>query len=72
MHRAAKKMLEIGFEKYQLDKINLRCAIQNERSCNVAKKLGMSHEGRHRSAIKVNELVMDIDLYSLLRTEFKG
>jgi ribosomal-protein-serine acetyltransferase len=71
MHRAAQKMLEIGFEKYQLDKVNLRCAIQNERSCNVAEKLGMLHEGRHRSDIRINDVVMDIDMYSILKDQYQ-
>jgi len=70
MHRAAKKMMKIGFEAYEVDKINLRCAIQNERSCNVAEKLGMRHEGRHHSEIKINDVVMDIDLYSMLKSDY--
>lgn len=71
MHRAAQKILEIGFEKYHLDKINLRCAIQNERSCNVAEKFGMLREGQHRCEIKINDVVMDINVYSMLKNHYQ-
>ena len=71
MHKATKKMLEIGFELYSLDKIILKCAVANERSCNVAKKLKMSHEGRFRDEIMVNNKVMDIDIYAILKKEYR-
>jgi len=71
MHRAAEKMFEIGFEKYELDKINLRCAIQNERSCNVAEKLGMLREGQYHCEIKINDVVMDINVYSMLKNYYQ-
>jgi len=70
MHKATAKMVEIGFEKYNLDKIMLKCAVKNERSCNVAQKLGMSHEGRQRDEIVVNGVVMDIDIYAILKREY--
>ena len=70
IHKAVKKMVEIGFTEYELDKIVLRCAVKNERSCNVAEKLGFTHEGRHREEIVVNNRVMDIDIYSILKREF--
>ena len=71
MHKATAKMLEIGFKEYNLDKIMLKCAVENERSCNVAQKLGMSHEGRQRDEIVVNGVVMDVDVYVILKREFE-
>ncbi len=70
MHRAVNKMVEIGFKHYDLDKINLRCAIKNERSCNVAEKLNFAHEGRRRAEVVVNGVVMDVDVYGILRNEY--
>ena len=70
MHRAVAKMIEIGFEQYKLDKIMLRCAVKNERSCNVAQKLGFTHEGRQRSEIVVNEVLMDVNVYAVFRDEY--
>jgi len=39
---------------------------------NVAEKLGMSHDGRQRDEIVVNDVVMDVDIYGILRREFVG
>ena len=72
MQKATAKMLEVGFNHYNLDKIMLKCAVKNKRSCNVAKKLGMSHEGRQRDEIVVNGVVMDIDIYAILKHEYVG
>jgi len=71
IQKATAKMLEIGFKQYKLDKIMLKCAVKNKRSCNVAQKLGMTHEGRQRDEISVNGVVMDIDLYAILKREFE-
>lgn len=69
MQRAVKKMIEIGFEHYDLDKIHLRCAVQNERSCNVAEKLNFIYEGRRRAEIRLNDVLMDVDVYAILKEE---
>jgi len=70
VRRAVKKMLEIGFYQYDLEKISLRCAVKNERSCNVAKKLGFTHEGRFRQELYINGVTMDADIYAILKGEF--
>jgi len=48
----------------------LKCAVRNERSCNVAQKIGMSHEGRFCDEIVVNGVVMDLDIYAILKKEY--
>ena len=70
IHKATAKMLEIGFVKYELDKIMLKCAVRNKKSCNVAKNLGMKHEGTQQDEIVVNGVVMDIDIYAILKREY--
>jgi len=69
MSRATAKMLEIAFDKYSVDKVILRCAVKNEKSCRIAQKLGMTHEGRLREDSKINGIFMDIDIYGLLKEE---
>jgi len=71
MHRAVKKMIALGFEHYDLDKITLQCAVLNNRSCNVAQKLGFTHEGLQREEIKVNGKVMDVNVYALLKRDWE-
>jgi len=69
IRQSVRKMIEIGFEEYGLNKIMLKCAVQNERSCNVAQNLGFTHEGTQRGEIVVNSVVMDVDVYAILRDE---
>ncbi|SFV52682.1 Ribosomal-protein-L7p-serine acetyltransferase [hydrothermal vent metagenome] len=70
MQKSVKKMIEIGFEYYDLDKITLRCSVENRRSCNVAKKLGFTHEGRLKNEIALHGIKMDVDIYAVLRDEY--
>ena len=72
MRKCVVKMLEIGFGYYALDKISIRCATINDRSCNIPAKLGFTHEGVLRSDISVNEKFYDGNIYSILRDEFKN
>ena len=53
-----------------LDKVSLRCAVGNKRSCNVAQKLGFTLEGHIRDDILINGKMLDANLYGLLREEF--
>ena len=69
IQKAVKKMIEIGFKHYALDKISLRCAVQNDRSCNVAQKLGFTHEGRLKNEIALYGVMMDVDVYAVLKDE---
>jgi len=71
MYRAVKKMIALGFEHYALDKITLQCAVLNNRSCNVAQKLGFTHEGLQRDEIKVNGKIMDANVYAILKREWE-
>ncbi len=71
MRRTLQKVLEIGFEQYACEKIKIRCATTNERSCNIPQKLGFVHEGVLRKDIVVNGRVMDANMYALLRCEWE-
>ena len=70
MRRAVRKMIEIGFTIYDLEKITLQCAVDNSKSCNVAKSLGFTHEGRHRADIRVGGVLMDVNSYAILREDY--
>jgi ribosomal-protein-serine acetyltransferase len=72
MRKCVFKMLDIGFNLYNLDKISIRCATVNDRSCNIPTKLGFTHEGVLRSDISIKGKVYDGNIYSILRAEFKS
>ena len=72
MRRAIEKIIELGFTRYELDKIVVRVAIGNDRSMNIPIKLGFHLDGVLRRDMKVNEKFQDLNIYSLLREEYKG
>ena len=71
MTRACRELLRYAFEELQYPRVELRCAPENQRSCAVAERLGMRLEGVLRSALPLRERRLDLNLYSLLATEWK-
>jgi ribosomal-protein-serine acetyltransferase len=69
--KCAQKMLEIGFEKYNLRKITIHCATDNSNSCNVAKRLGFHLDGTLRQEAKVGEKIEDLNVFSITQNEYK-
>ncbi len=67
---AALEVMLFGFEKLDLQRIEARYMIGNERSERVMRKLGMLHEGVHRSFLLVKGVYRDIGRYAILRHEF--
>ena len=70
--KCATKMLEIGFNRYNLVKIIIRCAPDNKNSCNIAKRLGFKFEGTLRKEARVGEKIVDLNIFSLLKEEYEG
>ncbi len=68
--RASRLMLAFAFGPAGLHRIVLRCAVGNERSRNVAERLGFVCEGRLREAHWIGGRFLDQHLYALLGREF--
>ncbi|AHC16651.1 Ribosomal-protein-L7p-serine acetyltransferase [Salinispira pacifica] len=63
--------MRIGFQEYNLARLEIKCATKNVASQKVAEKLGFTCEGILRQAERINESVHDLKLYSLLRSEWE-
>jgi ribosomal-protein-serine acetyltransferase len=59
------------FEDWKLHRLELHCAVANERSCRVAERIGFQCEGVLREARLVNGEFLDMKLFSLLRHEWE-
>jgi len=70
MKRSLEKLIEVGFIQYELDKIVIRVAVGNTKSSNIPMKLGFKHDGTLRHDIKINGEIQDLNVYSLLRSEY--
>ena len=68
---AAGKVLEFGFYKLGLNRIEARYMAGNDASRRVMEKLGMSFEGVAREAICVNGSYKDVGTCAILKSEFE-
>ena len=68
---AAREMLRYGFEELKLHRIFASHFKNNPKSGRVLKKLGMRHEGCQRQHVHKFGQFLDLELYGLLRQEWK-
>lgn len=71
MIRSCKALIDHAFGELELNKIWIRCAVENLRSCNIPKQLGFTFEGIERHGEKLYGRYIDLKVYSLLRREWK-
>ena len=70
MTETLKKVIKYIFEKLQLHRIEITCAIGNDRSAALPKKLGFTFEGIARSSGWLYDHFVDMEVYSLVATEW--
>ncbi len=67
---AAQAMLELGFKTFGFEKISGMCMRINPASRRVMEKIGMSFEGTLRHELYKDGIYYDIDVLSVLRTDY--
>jgi ribosomal-protein-serine acetyltransferase len=72
MTLAVKDLISLGFEYFQLQKVEIACAVGNLKSRAIPERLGFKNEGTLRRTEKVGGGYLDMVIYGLLREEFKG
>lgn len=72
MTSACRALIEIAFSKWQLHRIEIRCATGNARSRTIPGRLGFRLEGTFRSAEWLYDHFENLVVYSLLANEFAG
>ena len=63
-------LLEFGFLKLGLHRIEAGCAVENIASIRVLEKVGMTREGRKRKILPIRGEWVDNYIYSILETDF--
>ena len=69
MTKSVRELINIGQSYYSLNRIDIRCAIDNYRSRAIPERLGFSNEGVIRNAAKVYDQYQDHVIYGLLRSD---
>jgi len=69
MTKSVKNLIELGFKYYSLNRIEIRCAVNNLKSRAIPERLGFQQEGTIRRALKVYGAYVDHVIYGLLKEE---
>jgi ribosomal-protein-serine acetyltransferase len=70
VHRAVDLLIENAFMNLGLHKLTISCAVNNEHSAQLAKKLGFVEEGLLREDFKVGGEYVDSHVFGFLKSEF--
>jgi ribosomal-protein-alanine N-acetyltransferase len=66
MTECVKKIIEFGFEKMDLVRIEARCILANTGSARVMEKSGMEFEGIYRKQVFIKGKFEDLKMYSII------
>ena len=69
MTKSVRELIEIGFDYYKLNRIDIRCAVANSRSRAIPERLGFKNEGVMRQAAFLSDRYVDHVVYGLLKED---
>ncbi|MGD0918925.1 MAG: GNAT family N-acetyltransferase [Thermodesulfobacteriota bacterium] len=67
--KSAKNLIELGYAYYSLNRIDIRCAVENLKSRAIPERLGFKNEGIIRQAENLYGTYLDHVVYGLLKNE---
>jgi ribosomal-protein-serine acetyltransferase len=72
MTHSVLKLIEYAFDEMNINRIQIKVAVNNHKSKHIPEKLGFCLEGVERDGeLLVDNVYTDINVYSLLKKEFK-
>ncbi len=66
MSEVVRDFMQLGINHYGIEKFEIRCSVDNYKSCAIAKRLGFQEEGVIRSYGFVNGEKIDLRLYGFV------
>jgi len=66
MTQSVRDVIKVGREYYHLNRIDIRCAVENNRSRHIPERLGFQQEGIIRQAEKLTHGYVDHVIYGLV------
>lgn len=70
MTEAVKALINHIFDHLKLNRVEIHCAVGNEKSCTIPQRLGFTHEGIMREAEWLNDHYVDWNMYAILASEW--
>jgi len=68
---ACRLLIKHGFEQLNLNRIEISCAVDNEKSCAIPERLGFQQEGTFRQVEWLYDHFVDHKFYALLKEDWK-
>ena len=70
MTRACRALVDQAFDELGLNRVVIRCATGNTRSCAIPERLGFTHEGVKRQAEWLYDHFVDHNVYAMLAEDW--
>lgn len=70
MTRATRSMVDYAFNEYAMNRVEIRCATGNLKSCAIPERLGFTFEGVQRNGGWLYDRFVDYRIYSILANEW--
>lgn len=69
---SCRTLIDNAFNKMDMNRIQIKCGVGNLRSSMIPKRIGFKFEGIERCGEKHDNRFIDLEVYSLLRKEWKN
>jgi len=70
--KACRRLIEYAFDVYKLNRVQIRCATENRKSCAIIERLGFNREGLSRQAEFLYDHFVDLYVYGMTADEWKA
>jgi ribosomal-protein-serine acetyltransferase len=69
--KSCQTLVDYAFNEYQLNRVQIRCATENKKSCAIIERLGFMKEGITRQAEFLYDHYVDLFIYGMTADEWK-
>jgi len=67
---AVRKLVNLAFRNMEMNRVQIRCGVGNQKSAAIPHRLGFTLEGIERAGERHNHTYIDLEVYSLLKKEW--
>lgn len=68
---SCRTLISKAFENMKMNRVQIKCGVGNERSSRIPKKLGFRFEGIEHEGERHQDRYIDLEVYGMLRSEWK-
>ncbi len=70
--KACRRLVDYAFDEYRLNRVQIRCATENRKSCAIIERLGFNREGLNRQAEYLYDHYVDLYVYGMTAEEWRS